>query len=206
MFLESWVKRCNEDIDLKFNLDDLELCYRGGSSTVEICGDFSLLEDEELDDTGASGEEVESIFVVMNGSYRNTLLEQEYGTTASLWSAYERDKNGFEFELGPFRVTCLFPSSICNLSCGIVSGNDFEVVHMAENVGEIREPSIVGVLIGYRNPMVPSLGLNSKGEVNFKLRNPFDSTEIRSGECVALAVTCRQLMSRRRQRCLESLE
>ncbi|KAK7243834.1 hypothetical protein RIF29_38646 [Crotalaria pallida] len=41
-------------------LEDWELCYGGGLSTIEICGDYSLLEDEELDDTGAYGEEVES--------------------------------------------------------------------------------------------------------------------------------------------------
>ncbi|KAK7260543.1 hypothetical protein RIF29_26681 [Crotalaria pallida] len=32
------------------HLEDWALCYGGGSSSAEICGDSSLSEDEELDD------------------------------------------------------------------------------------------------------------------------------------------------------------
>ncbi|KAK7289609.1 hypothetical protein RIF29_03370 [Crotalaria pallida] len=45
-----------------FQLEDWELCYND-DLTTEICGDYSLLEDEELDDTGTSSEVVESRFV-----------------------------------------------------------------------------------------------------------------------------------------------
>ncbi|KAK7273997.1 hypothetical protein RIF29_15066 [Crotalaria pallida] len=41
------------------HLEDWALCYGGGSSSTRTCGDSSLLEDEELDDIGASDEEVD---------------------------------------------------------------------------------------------------------------------------------------------------
>ncbi|KAK7268308.1 hypothetical protein RIF29_21005 [Crotalaria pallida] len=44
-------------------LKDWALCYEGGSTTAEICGDASLSEDEKLDDTGTSNEVVGSRFV-----------------------------------------------------------------------------------------------------------------------------------------------
>ncbi|KAK7259129.1 hypothetical protein RIF29_24727 [Crotalaria pallida] len=36
--------------------------------------------------------------VVASVSYMSTLMEQEYDTTALLWSAYNHDENGFESE------------------------------------------------------------------------------------------------------------
>ncbi|KAK7256347.1 hypothetical protein RIF29_29789 [Crotalaria pallida] len=44
-------------------MEDGKLCYGGGSSTAEICGASSLLEDVELEDTGASNEVMESRLV-----------------------------------------------------------------------------------------------------------------------------------------------
>ncbi|KAK7274179.1 hypothetical protein RIF29_15258 [Crotalaria pallida] len=49
--LGTWRPRC------------LDVGARGGSLTAEVCGDSSLLEDEELDDAGTSNEVVESRFV-----------------------------------------------------------------------------------------------------------------------------------------------
>ncbi|KAK7243534.1 hypothetical protein RIF29_38333 [Crotalaria pallida] len=55
-----------------------------------------------LDDDEERFEDADELFelagVVVNGSYMNALLEQEYGLIASFWSAYNNKENGFESE------------------------------------------------------------------------------------------------------------
>ncbi|KAK7243943.1 hypothetical protein RIF29_38757 [Crotalaria pallida] len=70
--------------------------------------------------------------VVVNGRYMNALLEQEYGLTASFWSAYNSKENRFECESRHLCVIYWFPSSICNPSSNsCLSGMTSELIIIA---------------------------------------------------------------------------